>query len=116
MKLGETRQASREACGVLTCLIQSAQIGKLRLGRGKSIRSFRTDWQRIAATLDAVPFVTFCNLTNNLNTAMRGELLDLIEVGLLAVGGGPTLAYADATAFLAGSETVMEKVRRRWLQ
>ena len=71
--------------------------------------------QRIASTLDAVPFVTFCNLTN-LNTAMRGELLDLIEVGLLAVGGGPTLDYADATAFLAGFEIVIEKARRRRLQ
>ena len=52
----------------------------------------------------------------NLNTAMRGGLLDLIEVGLLAVGGGPTLDYADATALLAGFETVIEKVRRRRLQ
>jgi hypothetical protein len=43
---------------------------------------------------------------------MRGGLLDLIEVGLLAVGGGPTLDYADATALLAG----FEKVRRRRLQ
>jgi glycerol dehydrogenase-like iron-containing ADH family enzyme len=37
-------------------------------------------------------------------------------VGLLAVGGGPTLDYADAAAFLAGFETVIEKVRRRRLQ
>jgi hypothetical protein len=47
---------------------------------------------------------------------MRGGLLDLIEVGLLAVGGGPTLDFADAAAFLAGFETVIEKVRRRRLQ
>jgi hypothetical protein len=46
----------------------------------------------------------------------RGELLDLIEVGLLAVGGGPTLDYADAAAFLAGFEAVIEKARRRRLQ
>jgi alcohol dehydrogenase class IV len=47
---------------------------------------------------------------------MRGGLLDLIEVGLLAVGGGPTLDFADAAAFLAGFETVIEKVRRPRLQ
>jgi hypothetical protein len=29
--------------------------------------------------------------------AMRGGLLDLIELGLLAVGAGPTLEFADAT-------------------
>jgi hypothetical protein len=56
-----------------------------------------------------------CNLAN-LNTAMRGGLLDLIEVRLLAVGGGPTLDYADAAAFLAGFDTMIEKVRRRRLQ
>ncbi len=75
----------------------------------------RRGLQRIASTLDAVPFVTMCNLAN-LNAAMRGGLLDLIEVGLLAVGGGPTLDFADAAAFLAGFETVIEKVRRRRLQ
>ena len=42
----------------------------------------RRGLQRIAATLDAVPYVTMCNLAN-FNAAMRGELLDLIEVGLL---------------------------------
>jgi glycerol dehydrogenase-like iron-containing ADH family enzyme len=72
----------------------------------------RRGLQRIADTLNAVPFVTMCNLAN-LNAAMRGGLLDLIEVGLLAVGGGPTLDYADATAFLAGFEIVIEKARRR---
>ena len=63
----------------------------------------RRGLQRIAATMDAVPYVTMCNLAN-LNAAMRGGLLDLIEVHLLAVGGGPTLDYADAAAFLAGFE------------
>ena len=43
----------------------------------------RRGLQHIAATPDAVPFVTMCNLAN-FNAAMRGELLDLIEVGLLA--------------------------------
>jgi hypothetical protein len=56
-----------------------------------------------------------CNLSN-LNAAMGGGLMDLIEVGLLAVGTGPTLDYADAAAFLAGFETVIEEVRRRRLQ
>ena len=78
-------------------------------------RRQRRGLQRIADTLDAVPYVTMCNLAN-LNAAMRGGLLDLIEVRLLAVGAGPTLDYADATAFLAGFETVIEKVRRRRLQ
>ena len=71
--------------------------------------------QRIAATVDQVPFVTMCNLAN-LNAAMRGGLMDLIEVKLLAVGGGPTLDYADAVEFLAGFETMIEKLRRRRLQ
>ena len=71
--------------------------------------------QRIADTLDAVPYVTMCNIAN-LNAAMRGGVLDLIEVRLLAVGAGPTLDYADAASFLAGFETMIEKVRRRRLQ
>jgi hypothetical protein len=75
----------------------------------------RRGLQRIADTLDAVPYVTMCNLSN-LNAAMRGGVLDLIEVGLLAVGGGPTLDHADAAAFLAGFEPLIEKVRRRRLQ
>jgi hypothetical protein len=75
----------------------------------------RRGLRRIADTLDAVPYVTACNLAN-LDAAMRGGFLDLIEVRLLAVGGGPTLDFADATAFLAGFETIIEKVRRRRLQ
>ena len=59
--------------------------------------------------------MTMCNLSN-LNTVLRGGPMDLIEVRLLAVGAGPTLDYADATAFLAGFETMIEKVRRRRLQ
>ena len=74
----------------------------------------RRGLQRIASTLDAVPFVTMCNLAN-LDAAMRGGLLDLIELGLLAVGGGPTLDFEDATAFLAEYGTVIEKARMRWL-
>ena len=56
-----------------------------------------------------------CNLAN-LDTALRGGLLDLIEVQLLAVGGGPTLDFESATAFLGAFETMIEKVRRRRLQ
>ena len=63
----------------------------------------RRGLQRIADTLDAVPYVTMCNLAN-LDAALRGGLLDLIEVRLMCVGAGPTLDYADAAAFLAGFE------------
>ena len=49
---------------------------------------------RIADTLDAVPYVTMCNLAN-LNAAMRGGLLDLIEVRLMCVGGGPDATSDD---------------------
>ena len=72
----------------------------------------RRGLRRIADTLDVVPYVTICNLAN-LDAALHGGLLDLIEVGLLAVGGGPTLDYADAAAFLAGFESMIEKVRGR---
>ena len=75
----------------------------------------RRGLQRIADTLDAVPYVTMCNLAN-LNAALRGGVLDLIELRLLAVGVGPTLDYADAAEFLAGFEPLIEKVRRRRLQ
>jgi hypothetical protein len=75
----------------------------------------RRGLQRIGATLDAVPYVTMCNLAN-LNAAMGGGLLDLIEVHLMCVGAGPTLDFVDAAAFLAGFETMIEKVRRRRLQ
>ena len=56
--------------------------------------------RRIADTLDAVPYVVMCNLSN-INAAMRGALLDLIEARLMCVGAGPTLDYADAAEFLA---------------
>jgi hypothetical protein len=58
--------------------------------------------ERIATTVDAVDYVTFCNLAN-LNAAMRGILLDVLKVKLMCVGQGPTLDYADASAFLAES-------------
>jgi hypothetical protein len=69
---------------------------------------------RGASTLDAVLFVTMRNLAN-VNSAMRGLLMEMIEINLMAVGG-PTLDYADAAAFLAGFETMIEKVRKGRLQ
>ena len=60
----------------------------------------RRGLERIAATVDAVDYVTFCNLAN-VNAAMRGVLIDVLEVQLMCVGQGPTLDYADASAFLA---------------
>ncbi len=73
--------------------------------------------ERIAATLDAVPFVTMCNLAN-LDMAWRnrmggGTFMSVVEVYLMGAGGGPTLDYADATAFLAEFEAMIETVRRR---
>ena len=46
----------------------------------------------------------------------RGGLVDLIALRLMCVGAGPTLDYADAAAFLAGFEPLIEKARRRMLQ
>jgi hypothetical protein len=74
----------------------------------------RRGLQRIGATLDAVPYVTFCNLAN-LNTALRGMLLELIEVRLMCVGAGPTLDFADATAFLAGFKSMIDMALARRL-
>jgi hypothetical protein len=50
----------------------------------------RRGLERIAATVGAVLLATMYNLAN-LNAAMGGGLLDLIEVRLFAVGVGPTL-------------------------
>ena len=74
----------------------------------------RRGLQRIAATLDVVPYVTMCNLAN-LDAAVGGGPMEVIEVRLMCVGAGPTLDYADAAAFLARYETVIEKARRRRL-
>ena len=75
----------------------------------------RRGLRRIADTLDAVPYVTFCNLAN-INTAMRGGLLEVIEVHLFAVGGGPTLDHADAMAFLAAFQLMIDVVLARRVQ
>ena len=58
--------------------------------------------------------MTMCNLTNL--EAMRGGLMGVIEVHLLAVGSGPTLDYVDATAFLAQFEPTIDVALRRRLQ
>ena len=47
-------------------------------------------------------YVPLSNLAN-LDAAMRGGLLDLIELRLLAVGVGPTPDYADAADSSPGS-------------
>jgi hypothetical protein len=74
----------------------------------------RRGLRRIADTLDAVPYVTFCNLAN-LDTALRGGLLDLIEVRLMCVGAGPTLDFADAASFLAGFQPMIDMALARRL-
>jgi MoxR-like ATPase len=71
--------------------------------------------ERIAATVDAVDYITFCNLAN-LNTALRGGLLDLIEVQLMCVGGGPTLDFQDAAEFLAVLQPMIDMALNRRLQ
>jgi hypothetical protein len=75
----------------------------------------RRGLERIAASLDQVPFATWCNLAN-LNTALRGGLLDLIEVKLMCVGGGDALDFADAATFLAAFQPMIEMARKRMLQ
>jgi hypothetical protein len=75
----------------------------------------RSGLERIAATLDAVPLVTVCNLAN-IDTAMRGGLLDVIEVRLMCVGAGPTLDFEDATAFLAAFQPLIDAALKRRLQ
>jgi len=72
-------------------------------------------FERISATADAVDYVTYANLAN-LNTALRGGLLDLIEVQLECVGGGPTLDFQDAAEFLARFQPVIDAALRRRLQ
>jgi hypothetical protein len=58
---------------------------------------------RIAGTLDAVPYVTWCNVAN-LNAALRGEVLSMIELRLRCVGGGPALDVENALEFFAPFE------------
>ena len=62
-----------------------------------------------------MPYVTFCNLAN-INSAMRGGVLVVIAVHVLAVGGGPTLDHADAVAFLAAIQPMIDVVLARRVQ
>ena len=41
--------------------------------------------------------MTMCNLSN-INAAIRGGLMEVIELRLTCVGAGPTLDFEDATA------------------
>ena len=72
----------------------------------------RRGLQRIAATVDAVPYLTTCNLSN-LNAATSGVLMDLIEVKLKCVGGGPALDYLDAASFLGAFQPMIDMALRR---
>jgi hypothetical protein len=62
-----------------------------------------------------VDYVYFANLAN-INAAMRGGLLEVIEVRLMCVGAGPTSDFSDATAFFAPFDALIETARRRRLQ
>ena len=75
----------------------------------------RRGLRRIADTVDAVPYVTMCKLSN-LDAALRGGVMEVIELRLMCVGAGPTFDFEHAASFLAGLETMIEKVRRRRLQ
>ena len=74
----------------------------------------RSGLERIAATVDGVDYILYANLAN-IDTAMRGELMSLIEVKLMCVGAGPTLDFADAAAFLAEFNKLIDVVRKRYL-
>jgi hypothetical protein len=71
--------------------------------------------ERIAATVDAVDYITYANLAN-LRAALRGGLLDLIEAQLKCVGDGPTLDFQDATEFLARFQPAIDAALRRRMQ
>jgi hypothetical protein len=71
--------------------------------------------ERIAATVDAVDYITYANLAN-INEVMRGELMSVMEVRLMCVGGGPTLDFQDAAAFLAGFQPAIDAALKRQLQ
>jgi len=63
-----------------------------------------------------LPLATLANLAN-IDAAMRGRVARRVRgPSAFAVGGGPTLDFADATAFLARFEAMIEQVRRRRLQ
>ena len=65
--------------------------------------------------MDPVDYITYANLAN-LNTALRGWLLALIEVQLKCVGGAPILDFQDAAEFLARFQPVIDAALSRRLQ
>jgi len=71
--------------------------------------------EQISATVDAVDYVTFANLAN-MNEAMRGGLMSVIEVHLKCLGRGPTLDFQDAAEFLAVHQPAIDAALRRRLQ
>jgi hypothetical protein len=95
---GEVRQqVERADCFIeqLRDLIHATIVDPASLCADAQRRGLR----RIADTLDAVPYVTM-----------------LIEVHLKCVGGGPTLDHADAAAFLAAFQPMIDMTLRRRLQ
>jgi hypothetical protein len=74
----------------------------------------RRGLEKIAATVDQADYVVFANLAN-INAAMRGGLMDVIEVRLMCVGAGPTLDFADAAALLTEFRSMIDVVLARRL-
>ena len=68
---------------------------------------------RLAESVDAVDYIIYCNLSN-INAAMHGLLLDVIEVQLRLIGKGFVLPFADsATAFLEAMHRPMFNLCRK---
>ena len=74
----------------------------------------RRGLERIGATVDAVDYIAFANLAN-INAAMRGGLMSVIEVRLMCVGAGPKLDFQDAKAFLAEFQPLIDAALKRRL-
>jgi len=66
----------------------------------------------IAKTINDVDYIDLCNLAT-FNEVMHGALLDAIEVKLTCIGAGPTLDYADAPAFFAQLQSVIDAGLKR---
>ena len=75
----------------------------------------RSGLERIAASVDAVDYMTYANLAN-INEGMPGWLMSVIEVQLMCVGGGPALDFQDAVESLAGFQPAIDAALRRRLQ
>ena len=97
-------------------LVDEHVIARLPHGRfDQNDCRVRRGLERIGATVDAVDYITYANLPN-LNAALRGGLLDVIEVRLRCVGAGPTPDFADSSAFLAGFQPMIDVALKRRLQ